>query len=221
MRLFLTLLLLVAALVPTVPRAEGSPVILIVGDSLSARYGLEFGEGWVDLLEERLAGEGYEYRIVNASISGDTTAGGRARLDAALARHSPALVIIELGGNDGLRGIPPATMKQNLDAMIRASRASGAAVALLGMRIPSNYGPRFTAEFEAVYTDLAAAHGVPLTGFFMEGVATNPAFMQADGIHPNAAGQARLLENAWPAIQAALGGTLAAAGGALTPQPAD
>ncbi len=191
---------------PTAATADSSPTILIVGDSLSAGYGLPLGTGWVDLLERRLRQEGYEYRTVNASISGDTTAGGLARLGPALERHRPALVVIELGGNDGLRALPIAVMRANLAQMIELSRSHGARVALLGMRIPENYGARYANEFRGVYGELAERYEVPLVEFFMDGVALNPELMLADGIHPNEAGQPVLLDNAWPAIAAALAG---------------
>ncbi|MEM8981569.1 MAG: arylesterase [Pseudomonadota bacterium] len=184
--------------------ANGSDTLLVVGDSLSAAYNLEIGEGWVNLLEQKLIAEGHDYTVVNASISGDTTAGGRARLPAALERHKPSIVVIELGGNDGLRGIPVRVIRANLATMIQAAQTSGAAVVLLGIRIPENYGARYTAEFFATYGKLAAEFELPLVEFFMDGVALDSSLMQSDGIHPNAAAQPRLLDNAWPAIAEAL-----------------
>ncbi|MEM1262397.1 MAG: arylesterase [Pseudomonadota bacterium] len=184
--------------------ANGSNTLLVVGDSLSAAYNLEIGEGWVNLLEQKLAAEGHQFDVVNASISGDTTAGGRARLPAALERHKPSIVVIELGGNDGLRGIPVRVMRANLIAMIEAATSADAKVVLLGIRIPENYGARYTAEFFATYGELAAEYQLPLVDFFMEGVALDDTLMQSDGIHPNAAAQPRLLDNAWPAIAKAL-----------------
>lgn len=184
--------------------ATRAPVILVVGDSLSAGYGIELDEGWVALLSERLARQGYEHRVVNASISGDTTAGGSARLSAALARHRPSLVVIELGGNDGLRGIPLKTVEKNFDAMVEASQDTGATVALLGMRIPTNYGHRYAEEFHGLYKKLAARHELALADFFLDGVALDAKLMQDDGIHPNARAQTKLLTNAWPAIETAL-----------------
>lgn len=180
--------------------ADESPAVLILGDSLSAGYGLDMSEGWVALLKNKLAEEGYGHDVVNASISGDTTSGGRARLKKALKKHAPALVIIELGGNDGLRGQPIRAMRRNLEAMIKDSRAAGAQVALLGMRIPPNYGERYANAFHAVYGDLAESHDLPLVTFFLEGVALDKALMQADGIHPNAKAQPILLDNAWPVV---------------------
>ncbi len=184
--------------------AEGSQKILVLGDSLSAGYGLELGESWVDLLQNRLNNQGYEFTLVNASISGDTSSGGLARLPQALKRHQPALVIVELGGNDGLRGFPLKVLRRNLSAIIAMARATGAQVALLGMRIPENYGTRYANGFHASYGELAQEHQLAFVDFFMEGVALDRSLMQADGIHPNARAQARLLDNAWPAICASL-----------------
>lgn len=180
--------------------AEDAPAVLVVGDSLSAGYGLNISEGWVALLKNKLSDEGYGHDVVNASISGDTTSGGRSRLKKALERHQPALVVIELGGNDGLRGQPVRAMRRNLEAMIKDSLQAGAQVALLGMRIPPNYGERYANAFHAVYGDLAQAHDLPLVTFFLEGVALDKTLMQADGIHPNAKAQPILLDNAWPVV---------------------
>jgi acyl-CoA thioesterase-1 len=155
-------------------------------------------------LQSRLAAQGYEHRVVNASISGETTEGGATRIKAALENFEPAVVVIALGGNDGLRGFPPARMKSNLEKMIAASLDNGAEVVLLGIRIPPNYGQRYTRAFEQVYHDLATELDLPWVEFFMEGVALNEALMQDDGIHPNAEAQPVLLDNAWPAISAAL-----------------
>ena len=189
---------------PSPAYANGSGTLLVVGDSLSAAYNLEIGEGWVNLLAEKMAAEGYGYEVVNASISGDTTSGGRSRLPVALARHTPTIVVIELGGNDGLRGIPVKTMRANLVAMIEASQQAGAAVVLLGIRIPENYGRRYADTFFATYAELADEYGLALVEFFMDGVALDDSLMQSDGIHPNAAAQPRLLANAWPAIRRVL-----------------
>ena len=181
-----------------------APTVLIFGDSLSAGYGIDVDQSWSALLQSRLEAQGYEHRVVNASVSGETTEGGVAGIQAALDSFKPVLVILELGGNDGLRGIPAARMKANLEKIIRASRASGAAVVMLGIRIPSNYGPRYRDEFENAFRDVAASCKIRWIEFFMEGIAENPELMQKDGIHPNAAAQARLLDNAWPIIRAAL-----------------
>lgn len=175
--------------------------ILLVGDSISAAFGLEIREGWVALLEQRLTEEGYPHQVVNASVSGDTTAGGLARLPALLAEVDPALVIIELGGNDGLRALPLSNMKQNLSAMISLSQESGADVLLLGMMIPPNYGPRYADGFARVFQDVAEEHDVALVPFLLEGVGGVEGMMQEDGVHPTAAAQPLLLDNAWPAVR--------------------
>ncbi len=175
--------------------------VLIVGDSISAAFGLDTRVGWVSLLEQRMKQEGFTDKVVNASITGDTSAGGQARLPALLAEHKPELVILELGGNDGLRGQQPTQLQQNLATMIDRSRQAGAKVLLLGMQIPPNYGPRYTNAFKAVYTTLADEKKVPLVPFFLEGVGGVPELMQADGLHPAAAGQNRLLENVWPTLK--------------------
>ena len=175
--------------------------VLIVGDSISAAFGLDTRVGWVSLLEQRMKQEGFTDKVVNASISGDTSAGGQARLPALLAEHKPELVILELGGNDGLRGQQPASLQQNLATMIDKSREAGAKVLLLGMQIPPNYGPRYTNAFKAVYSNLAEEKKVPLVPFFLEGVGGVPELMQADGLHPAAGAQSKLLENVWPTLK--------------------
>ena len=175
--------------------------ILIVGDSISAGFGLDTRLGWVSLLEQRLAQEGHPDQVVNASISGDTSAGGLARLPALLTEHKPDVVIVELGGNDGLRGQLPAQLKQNLAGMIDSAKTAGAKVLLLGMKLPPNYGKRYTDAFAEVYTQLAAEKQIALVPFFLEGVGGNPQWMQADGLHPAAAGQKRLLDNVWPVLK--------------------
>lgn len=180
------------------------PTVLVFGDSLSAGFGIDVDQSWAALLQTRLQSEGYEHRVVNASISGDTTEGGAARIGRAIETFEPALIILELGGNDGLRGIPPVRMKGNLEKIISAGKDSGAAVVLLGIRIPPNYGQRYIAEFENVYREVAQEQDIPWIEFFMEGVALNDSLMQADGIHPNAAAQPVLLDNAWPIISEAL-----------------
>lgn len=175
--------------------------ILIVGDSISAGFGLDTRLGWVPLLEQRLEREGHDDRVINASISGDTSAGGQARLPALLTEHKPDVVIVELGGNDGLRGQPPAQLQQNLAAMIDTAKTAGAKVLLLGMQLPPNYGPRYTEAFAGVYTQLADEKQIALVPFFLEGVGGHPELMQADGLHPAAAAQQRLLDNVWPALK--------------------
>ena len=181
---------------------------MVFGDSLSAGYGIDVDQSWPALLQSRLTMEGYEHRVVNASISGETTEGGATRIKTALASFSPDLVILELGGNDGLRGFPPQRIKDNLLAIIETARGSGAAVVLLGIRIPTNYGPRYTRSFENVYRELAEQLSVPWIEFFMDGVALNDELMQDDGIHPNAEAQPILLDNAWPIISGALEGRI-------------
>lgn len=180
------------------------PTVLVFGDSLSAGYGIDTDQSWTALLQDRLEAQGYEHRVVNASISGETTEGGAARIGAALERFAPALVVLELGGNDGLRGFPPSRMRDNLGTIIEKSKAAGAEVVLLGIRIPLNYGPRYTREFEGVFREVAAEHQIPWIDFFMDGVALNEELMLSDGIHPNAAAQPILLDNAWPVIAEAL-----------------
>jgi len=175
--------------------------LLVVGDSISAALGLDTSQGWVALLEQRLAAKGQPYRVVNASISGDTSAGGLARLPRLLEEHRPDWVVLELGGNDGLRGLPPDQLKQNLDAMIARSRDAGAEVILLGMRLPPNYGVRYTRSFEQVFSELARQWQLPWVPFFLEGVGGVDGMMQADGIHPSAAAQERLLDNLWPVLE--------------------
>jgi acyl-CoA thioesterase I len=177
-----------------------TPVILVVGDSLSAGYGIDVDDGWVALLAARLREQGYPQRVVNASISGDTTASGRTRLPAALERHRPDIVILALGANDGLRGLPLDAMRDNLAAMIRAARRSGARVLLVGIHIPTNYGKAYTERFHAVYGELAERHRLALVPFLLDGVALDPALMQADGLHPGKNAQPRLLDNVWPAL---------------------
>lgn len=181
--------------------ANDAPVALIFGDSLSAAYGIPRDDGWVHLLQQRLRQAGYPHRIVNASVSGETTAGGLRRLPAQLERHRPDILIIELGGNDGLRGQPTAAMTNNLESMVQLGQAAGARVALLGMRIPSNYGPAYAQAFHQSYADVAEATGAALLPFFLEPIALSQDAFLPDGIHPNAGAQPRLLEHAWPALQ--------------------
>ena len=174
--------------------------VLVVGDSLSAEYGLARGTGWVALLEQRLKAEKIDARIVNASISGETTSGGRTRLPALLQQHRPDVVVLELGANDGLRGLPVPAAADNLRTMIQLAQRNRAKVLLVGMRMPPNYGRAYTERFAGMYKDLAGTYKVPLVPFMLEGVALEPRFMQADGLHPNALGQPRVLENIWAAL---------------------
>lgn len=180
------------------------PVVLVVGDSLSAEYGLVRGQGWVALLEQRLQNHRSRARVVNASISGDTTSGGRSRLPALLRTHKPSVVVIELGGNDALRGLPLDVSRANLQAMIEASQQAGARVLLVGMEMPPNYGARYAEQFRQLYVDLARQKRVPLVPFFLKGIADRPDsmdFFQADRIHPNEAAQPKMLDNVWPSLQ--------------------
>lgn len=176
------------------------PWILVLGDSLSAGYGVPRGAGWVDLLAQRLEQRGYDYRVVNAAISGETSRGGAGRLAAALERFDPKILIVALGGNDGLRGIPPAEMRRNLGRIIETARARGTRVLLVGVRIPPNYGPAYSERFTASFRQLAQDYGVPLVPRILEGVATRPELMQEDGIHPNARAQPLILDNVWQGL---------------------
>ena len=175
--------------------------VLVVGDSISAGFGLDSRQGWVDLLEQRLQEQGFAHAVINASISGDTSAAGAARLPALLAAHHPEWVIIELGGNDGLRGLPPSQLQQNLTDMVQRSQKAGARVLILGMRIPPNYGARYTTAFAEVYPRVAQETDIPLVPFMLEGVGGVPSLMQEDGIHPNASAQPLLLDTVWPMLK--------------------
>jgi len=194
-------ILLMFAFAPLAGRADPA-TILVFGDSISAGYGLPSVErGWVALLQTKLESSGYGYRVVNASVSGETTAGGLARLPRALGLHHPQIVILELGGNDGLRALPVPEMRANLAAMVRLAKDSGAAVLLLGIRIPPNYGPDYTEQFFNSYAILGKELRVPVVPFLLDGIALSPELMQADGIHPNEQGQEKLVANVWPALQ--------------------
>lgn len=190
----------VVGLVPTAFAAD-PPTILVVGDSLSAGYGLPPGTGWTDLLQRRLKERGFTHRVVNASISGDTTAGGRSRLPALLARHHPAIVVLELGANDGLRGGNLAVSRDNLVAMTAAAKAAGARPVIVGMQLPPNYGPAYTGQFDAMFAEVAKAQGVPLVPFFFDGFAKDRELFQSDGLHPTEAAQPKLLDNVWPTLE--------------------
>jgi acyl-CoA thioesterase-1 len=197
---FLAFCLLIPVLFAPEAQAE-SPKILVLGDSLSAAYGIKVEQGWVALLQDRLKREGYGHRVVNASSSGETTGGALARLPRALERHRPAVVIIELGGNDGLRGLPIAEVRGNFESLIRLSREAGAKVLLVGMRIPPNYGPAYAGAFHELYGELAQRSRVPLVPFFLDGIALDDSLMLEDGLHPNAAAQPRLLALVWPKLK--------------------
>lgn len=178
------------------------PTILVMGDSLSAGYGVETDTAWVTLLREKLADSGYEqWSVANASISGETTDGGLRRLPELLERHAPAIVIIELGGNDGLRGFPPSITHDNLAKMTRLSRDRGAKVLLVGMQMPPNYGKRYTEAFAAIYPQIAKSQDTALVPFFLADIYNRDGYMQGDGIHPTAKGQPQLLSNVWPHLE--------------------
>ncbi len=177
--------------------ALSQPTILVLGDSLSAGYGIDASRGWVALLQQRLHEQGYPYTVVNASISGDTTLGGRERLAAALRRHRPAVVVVELGGNDGLRALPLTEIRTNLSAIIETAQGAHAKVLLVGIWLPPNYGKRYTQGFRDLYPELAQRYGTALVPFLLDGVAAQPGMVQPDGIHPTLAAQTHLLDNVW------------------------
>ena len=188
------------AAAPLSARAAEPPIILVVGDSLSAGFGLLPGQGWVTLLQQRLKREGYGHRVINASVTGETTDGGVQRLDRALALHRPAIVVIELGGNDGLRGLPVSRVRANLELLIMKSRAAGAQVLLLTIRVPTSYGPRYASSFQNIYAELAARYRIGLAPFLTDEVVLTDELFLADGIHPNAEAQPLLLDNLWPQL---------------------
>jgi acyl-CoA thioesterase-1 len=181
--------------------AASEKVILVLGDSLSAGYGIEVQDGWVQLLDERLDESRRGYAVVNASISGDTTSGALARLADAMAAHRPAVVVVQLGGNDGLRGLSLEETRGNLAAIVRLVQGQGARALLVGIRLPPNYGKPFVARFEAIYRSVAEENGIPLVPFLLEGIALDPELMQADGIHPKREAQARMLDIVWPYLE--------------------
>ena len=187
------------------PNMAEARIILIVGDSLSAAYGIPVEQGWVSLLQEHLDGRDYPSRIINASIGGDTTANARARLPQALASHEPAMVLLELGGNDGLRGLSLTEMKSNLGAMISSVQETGAQLLLVGVQLPPNYGPRYTESFQAVYRELAAEHDLALLPSLVDGIGTEQNLMQQDGIHPNVSAQPLIRDRVWEALLPLLG----------------
>ncbi len=177
--------------------AEAPPTVLVWGDSLSAAYGIPVEKGWVNLLQTKL---GDQYKVVNASISGETSAGGLTRLPDALKEHKPAYLLLELGANDGLRGIDLPTMRSNLKQMVKLAQEAKAKVVLIGIKLPPNYGATFTDKFEATYSELAKQYDTPLVPFLLDGVADNWDLMQADGLHPTAEAEPKVLENVWKVL---------------------
>lgn len=182
-----------------------APTILVTGDSLSAAYGMALNEGWVALLQQRLRQQGYPHRVVNTSVSGETTAGALARLPTELGRHKPTIVLIELGGNDGLRGQPVKALRDNLGKMVKLSRKAGAVPVLFEMQIPANYGVTYTEAFRKAFAEVAQAHSVRLVPFLLSDIALDESAFQSDGIHPTAAVQPKLLDAVWPTITPLLG----------------
>lgn len=185
----------------SLPTLAANPKILIYGDSLSAAYGIPQQQGWVALLKEKLHAESLNYDIINASISGETTSGVLTRFEKTLQQTKPKIVILELGANDGLRGLPVKDMQKNLASMILQGKQSGAKILLIGMRIPPNYGPKYTDEFSQTYVNLASQHNIALVPFMLDHIAAKPDLIQQDGLHPNVLGQPIILKNIWPALQ--------------------
>jgi len=198
-------LLLVTLLLATAVVWAGPPTILILGDSISAAYGIDTSQGWVALLQQRLTQEHFDYRVVNASVSGDTTRTGLNRLDAALQQYRPAIVIVALGGNDGLRGLPFSEIETSLSRIIEVSQQRGAKVLLAGVRLPPNYGAFYNSRFAALFRQLADSRQVALVPRLLDGIDEHADLMQADGIHPTAAAQVRILDNVWPHLLPLLG----------------
>lgn len=194
------MLCLLICLLPAWVAADGKTIV-IVGDSLSAAYGMELSESWPSLLQQRLDQDGHAYRVFNSSIAGETTQGGLTRLPRLLEQHEPEIVIVELGGNDGLRGLPIEVTRGNLSSMIEQSLAAGAKVLLAEMRIPPNYGRTYTEQFNGTYAELAGQHGIVLLPFLLQDIALEPGLMQADGIHPTAAAQPIILDQFWAALE--------------------
>lgn len=193
--------LLIASVMSLVSVSATGKSIVVLGDSISAAYGIDVGQGWVKLVQDKLKDNHYDYLVNNESISGDTSAGGLARIDAALARHKPSVVIIELGANDGLRGLSPAILKNNLADIANRAKRAGAKVLLLSMRIPPNYGKRYTEMFYNVYPQLSTELAVPYVPFILQDIALVKNLMQADGLHPNEKAQAVIVEKIWPPLE--------------------
>lgn len=201
---FLKILIVLPGLLFTnLVMAETAPkqTILVFGDSLSAAYGIPKEQGWVNLVAQRVKDNQLPYEVANASVSGETTAGGLSRLPAALKQFKPSIVVIELGANDGLRGLPLDAMKNNLEKMIQASRQTNAQVVLLGMFIPPNYGPKYTNGFKAVFLDLSEKYKTPFIPFFLDGISGHSDLVLEDGLHPNVNAQRKILENVWPTLK--------------------
>ncbi len=177
-----------------------APVILVFGDSLSAEYGIARGSGWVTLLSDRLRREGFPHRVVNASISGETTAGGLSRLGTTLKKQQPQFFLLALGANDGLRGLPVAQTRKNIESMLTLAANAGAQSMVIGIRMPPNYGPEYTRAFDRLFEDIALRRSLPVVPFLLEGIAENPSYFQADAIHPNEKAQPRILNNVWPTL---------------------
>jgi len=194
------ILLLVCLVVTGFVRADADYTLMVYGDSLSAAYGIEESEGWVELLSQKLANENFPYKVINGSVSGETTTGGLSRMPAMLNTYQPDLIILELGGNDGLRGIPLRNIRENLVAMVSLAQKSGAEVILAGIQIPPNYGSRYTEPFFAQFADIAVALNLPLVPFLIDGIPQQPQLMQNDGIHPKAEAQGMILDNVWPVL---------------------
>lgn len=186
---------------PAMAQPAAGPAVLVLGDSLSAEYGIARGTGWVSLMQERLRRERFDYSVVNASISGETTVGGKTRLPDLLARHKPAIVVVELGANDALRGLSLSSTEANLRGIIGDAQKAGAQVVLVGMRIPPNYGADYTERFFALYAKLAKEYRTQLVPFFLDKVVTRPEWFQDDRIHPTSAAQSTLLDTVWPALK--------------------
>ena len=208
---FALVLLVVACALSTSGAAQApraAPVIMVVGDSISAGYGLAAGQVWVSQLVDKLKAERYPHQVVNASISGDTMAGGKARLPALLKEHKPSVVVIELGGNDALRGQPLAATRANLDAMVAASQASNAKVVVVGLQLPPNYGQRYVGEFNALFADVAKTRKTAFVPYLFEGFGEDLALFQPDRVHPTAEAQSKMLATVWPVLKPLLGSPL-------------
>ncbi len=195
------LLLLLVLLLPIAAFPERAPVIMVLGDSLAAAWGIDREQGWVALLQKRLASEGLPHRVINASVSGETTSGARSRILHELERHRPEIVILELGGNDGLRGLDLAQTRDNLAALADTARAAGAQVVIAGMQLPPNYGAAYASAFNRIYAEVSAEHSARLIPFLLEGLDHSPRHFQPDGIHPTAEAQTIILDNVWDVLE--------------------